>query len=338
MCRARPILPPADGREILRTRAMMQRHRIRRVVFTAVLALLACSNRVVDGSGAGSSGAATGTTTGSTTTTGTQTSLGGVATTASPEPTTAGSVGDSFGSSTSHDDDPPADPQLECDLWAQDCKPGFKCAGWANDGGDQWNATRCVPIARPSAAVGEPCTVSEWIASGADDCEIGAMCWHIDPVTLHGTCVPLCQGSEMNWSCPGLCTPCDIANEGTLLLCVPPCNPLAPTCGLGERCLGESSGWFASIACHRAPPGTSGIGELCHDSWDCVDGLLCVDDDEYPGCAVSPGCCTPYCDRAAADPCDGLVPGTSCEPFYPGDAAPAGCGVDELGLCRLPRP
>ena len=254
-------------------------------------------------------------------------------------PTSVGPGDGSDGGDAGFISDPDGDGAAQlCDTWVQDCPVGQKCNVWADDGGNSWNASKCVPIDPEPDDVGEPCTVSEWIASGADDCEIGAMCWHIDPVTLHGTCVPLCHGSEMNWSCPGLCTPCDIANEGTLLLCVPPCNPLAPTCGLGERCLGESSGWFASIACHRAPPGTSGIGELCHDSWDCVDGLLCVDDDEYPGCAVSPGCCTPYCDRAAADPCDALVPGTSCEPFYPGDAAPAGCGVDELGLCRLPRP
>lgn len=310
-------------------------HHLRPAAVAVALAALACSGRVVEGTGAGTSEGTAGSTgaSTSTTTTASQPSAETVTTSATPDPST-GTVGDGDGSSTSADDGPDGRSGSECDLWAQDCKVGFRCVGWANDGGDSWNATRCVPIARPAVAAGEPCTVADWIASGVDDCEPGTMCWYIDPATLQGTCVPMCAGSEANPLCSGACTTCNITNDGVLLLCLPTCDPIAPSCADGERCLGYSSPYAASLACHAAPPGTAAIGEACHDPEDCGDGLLCVRDDEVPGCRSTSGCCTSYCDRLAEDPCDALVAGTHCEPFFPSDSAPAGCGVEELGVCR----
>ena len=78
------------------------------------------------------------------------------------------------------------DLPTSCSTFAQDCPPGFKCMPWASDGGNSWNATRCVPIAPDPNAPGEPCTVEGSGVSGLDDCDGTSMCWDVDPDTLEG--------------------------------------------------------------------------------------------------------------------------------------------------------
>ena len=64
---------------------------------------------------------------------------------------------------------------------------------WANDGGDEWNATRCSPIADVPTQVGELCMVEGSGTSGIDDCDQGLVCWQVDPDTNVGVCHALCE-------------------------------------------------------------------------------------------------------------------------------------------------
>jgi len=129
-----------------------------------------------------------------------------------------------------------------CDVWTQDCPSGEKCIAWASDGGT-WNATRCSGIVRDPGAIGDPCTVEGSAFSGIDDCDIGAMCFHVDPETNEGTCLGLCIGSAEDPICdPG--TTCTIRNDGVLTLCLPTCNPLLDDCDEGHVCGSDESDFW----------------------------------------------------------------------------------------------
>lgn len=108
---------------------------------------------------------------------------------------------------------------LECDVWAQDCPNGQKCMPWSNDGGSQWNASRCSPVGTDPGAPGDPCTVEGTPFSGVDDCDLGVVCFEPDE-NLEGTCVGLCQGNEANPSCAQADTWCWIDPQG-FPLCLP---------------------------------------------------------------------------------------------------------------------
>src|SRR5690606_34162493 len=127
-----------------------------------------------------------------------------------------------------------------CDVWAQDCPEGEKCSAWANDGGESWNATICVPVGEDKP--GEPCTAEGSPLSGHDSCELGAMCWDVDPETLEGTCVGLCDGSEDAPTCAEPMTTCAITNGGVLNLCLPTCDPFLQDCGQTESCVDVGEG------------------------------------------------------------------------------------------------
>ncbi|MCX4243932.1 hypothetical protein [Paraliomyxa miuraensis] len=218
---------------------------------------------------------------------------------------------------------------VECDVWAQDCCAGDKCMPWANDGGMAWNATRCSPIAPEPHVPGEPCSVEGSAASGLDDCDATSMCWAVDPDTLMGECVPLCQGSEEEPVCrPG--TDCIISNDGVLILCLERCDPLAPDCGEGQHCA-----WVEDAP--QCVPGSGvpkvGPGDPCEAPYACGESLHCVPAAAFPGCAAA-GCCSPYCD--VTDPggdglCMALDPGLSCQSVFEPGAAPA--GLEHLGAC-----
>jgi hypothetical protein len=118
---------------------------------------------------------------------------------------------------------------LECDVIGNDCPKGEKCVPWANDGGKVWNATRCTPLVVPPMAVGEPCTVMGSAVSGLDDCEAGSMCFHVDPEANTGTCVAFCASDEPP-ACADEALTCVITHDGVLLVCLSPCDPMAPEC------------------------------------------------------------------------------------------------------------
>ena len=107
---------------------------------------------------------------------------------------------------------------FECDLFAQDCPEGDKCMPWANDGGDQWNATRCSPVEDDAGVIGDECTADGSGVSGLDDCELGAMCWEVDDMNM-GTCVEMCVGSSGDPLCPPG-TWCYLGSDGSLAVCL----------------------------------------------------------------------------------------------------------------------
>jgi hypothetical protein len=60
-----------------------------------------------------------------------------------------------------------------CDLYAQDCPEGEKCAPVITDGGGDWNAFICVPVSGTDMP-GDPC-IAESSADGLDSCEKGGI-------------------------------------------------------------------------------------------------------------------------------------------------------------------
>jgi len=202
---------------------------------------------------------------------------------------------------------------------------------WANDGGSSWNATRCTPVARDPNQVGEPCTVEESGVSGIDDCVLGALCWYVDPETLMGECIALCQGSEANPTCADPCTYCVITGEGAFTPCLPECDPIAQDCSEGQAC-------YPIVDAFACVPDSSGEAGAIGDEYEflnvCDPGNLCVNPELVPGCAGA-SCCTAFCDVDAQDECDALLPGTSCVPWYEGEE-PLGCITGTVGACMLP--
>jgi hypothetical protein len=123
----------------------------------------------------------------------------------------------------------------QCDPWAQDCPPGHKCAPFAEDGGPEWDDLKCVPLFEDLAQPGQPCTVEGYPTSGNDDCDLGSICFFVDPDTLAGTCVPQCDGSIEAPEC-GPDRACRISHDGVLALCLPMCDPQLDDCPEGQVC------------------------------------------------------------------------------------------------------
>ncbi len=218
--------------------------------------------------------------------------------------------------------------QIECDVWAQDCPEGEKCQAWANDGGNAWNASRCSPLAEEPGAPGDPCLVEGSGVSGIDDCDIGSMCFGVDPETNEGTCVARCQGSEANPMCPEG-TACMIGFEAELNLCLPICDPLAPACADDEVCAHSASAdpQDAPFVCQPVPPLTpQPYAAECSGLAICDVGLACVWAENVPSCAGDQRCCTLLGDTLAPPVCPDV--GQSCIPFD--DAVmegPCYCGI-----------
>ncbi len=221
-------------------------------------------------------------------------------------------------------DDDPTGP-FECSLWEQDCPPGQKCAPWANDGGSAWNATRCSPVDPNPDADGEPCTVEGNGVSGIDSCEVGAMCWDVDPDTNVGTCVPHCTGSEDAPVCADPARSCSISAKGPIALCWLMCDPLDPqACGADQGCYRLDNGFVCG-------PDASGKGggpfESCEFINACDPGTVCTVAEDVGLCGEAFQCCTPFCDLAAPNcPAD-----TSCVPAFEDGSAPP--GFESVGIC-----
>jgi hypothetical protein len=222
---------------------------------------------------------------------------------------------------------------IECDLWGQDCPEGEKCMPWANDGGGAWNAARCSPLDPNPAQVGDECTVEGSGVSGIDNCDIASMCWDVDPETNLGTCVSFCMGSEANPICEDPATNCVIANEGTLILCLPNCDPLLQDCAEGNACYPIVD----AFACAPDVSGETGVyGDVCEFINVCDPGLLCANPEFTPDCAGA-SCCTPFCDMAnpnASAECPGNAGGQECVAWYEEGQAPP--GFEDVGFCAIP--
>jgi hypothetical protein len=224
---------------------------------------------------------------------------------------------------------------FECDIFVQDCRPGEKCTGWADDGGSSVNATKCVPVADDPGGIGEPCHVQGSPLSGIDDCELGVYCWNVDPKTLEGICVAWCVGDESNPQCEDPSLECPICGDSCLPLCVPMCSPLAQDCPEGSACYPAQDAWDCAP---DASGEQGGYGDPCEFLNVCDPGLICLDSSAVPACEGTFGCCSEACDTT--DPagdlqCAGAAEGQTCQPWYEEGAAPL--GYENLGVCALPQ-
>jgi hypothetical protein len=207
---------------------------------------------------------------------------------------------------------------------------------WANDGGNAWNATRCSPVDPNADQPGEACMVEGSGVSGIDSCDIGSMCWNVDPETNEGVCVAFCLGSEGAPICEDPATGCWVPDQGVLILCLPSCDPLVQDCGEGDEC-GPQGGSAAFVCTPDASGDLGAHGDACEFVNVCDPGLFCAEAAAVFGCMDSNGCCTEFCDLAAVDPnaaCSGALDGETCTAWF--DLGHAPPGFASLGACVLP--
>jgi len=222
----------------------------------------------------------------------------------------------------------------DCDIWAQDCPDGEKCAPWASNH-DYWDATKCVPLDPNPKQPGDPCTIEESLASGVDDCDVASMCFPMDisdTETLQGVCVAFCTGSPQEPACEDPTTACGIYNDGVLPLCLPRCDPLLQDCPEGQGCyIGPET---FNCAWDGSEPGMGDPGDPCEFVNVCHPGLCCINADSVAGCQGSLGCCSPFCDTTAPNTCPGMADGEECVPYWAeGEGPPE---YEHVGVCALP--
>lgn len=229
------------------------------------------------------------------------------------------------------DPDPDTGYDNECDFWAQDCPRGEKCMPWADDGGQSWNALRCSPLDPNARAPGQACAVEGSGVSGIDNCDDASMCWDVDPETNTGVCVAFCVGGEANPVCNNACEQCSIGGDSVFALCFPQCDPLGSDCAEGNACYP-----YADIfLCY--PGGETAPGQPCEYVNVCESGAFCADATRIPGCENNIGCCSIYCDPTGDDPCEAILPGTVCVPWYEEGQDPGRCVGETLtGVCLSP--
>lgn len=226
---------------------------------------------------------------------------------------------------------------ITCDVWAQDCDEGEKCAHYTA-GASGGNGNKCVPIAADPGQNGDICDGSQ-IAQGIDDCALGHYCSFLDD-NGQGICIPMCTGSSNAPECPAGMS-CAIDNEGTLISCTQECDPVLQDCAAeiaicmpatGSPTFNCATGW-----------GSDGIteGEPCYYSNSCAEGLFCnYDPASLPNCEGDTGCCSPYCDLGMNGPdgsnpdCDPLGAGVQCVAWNLDNPPP---GLEHVGGCMIPQ-
>jgi hypothetical protein len=285
---------------------------------------VACGPAVpVDGDGTTSSGNDDAETTAPAPTTEPPPGDGTIATTASETTTTTGADSSDVESDDGghHIQDPDGSCftacDIQCDVWALDCPEGEKCMPVDDDDDDKWNRNDCRPLERAPGAVGDPCVMVVGSPFGGfDDCQLGAMCWAVDPATNEGTCAGFCMGSEANPVCLDG-ESCFIAYDGHVINCLPTCEPLAPACDPGFACV--KSNWYSDPDPFVCIPESlvadrTAYADACDDMVDCGSGLVCVDFEHVPGCDTEK-CCSLLCDPLAGNGCPELARGQLCVPF-----------------------
>lgn len=221
--------------------------------------------------------------------------------------------------------------EIECDIWGQDCSEGEKCNPWANDGGNSWNATKCVSVDANAGTPGDSCSTEGGGVSGLDSCASSSMCWNVDGETNLGTCVGFCTGSETSPICDDPTTACSITNDGVLILCLPKCDPLLQNCVEGEACYGIDE---AYICAPDVSGEMGGQGDPCGNTINACDpGFECINAAAHTSCDAA-GCCTSFCSISdPVDPCT-LDAGQSCIRVFEEGAAPP--GYEDVGVCAVP--
>lgn len=305
-----------------------------------LLLLAACQSAVPVDSNAADD---TGTSASPSSTTDTSTGDAPQGTTTAPNPSaTDPSIGDDTTATTSSDGDP-SNPgcgaflcvpdgggnPIECDTFEQDCPRGQKCAPWAGDGRTGWNATRCVPVDPDPDGIDEPCTGEGGPFSGLDTCEVGALCFNVDPDTNEGVCTPLCTGSVAAPTCEDPHRICRTNSDAILNVCIGDCDPLIPDeCPEGDGCYPVEDGF---LCVSDASGMEGGPFEPCNFPNACDPGLFCLPTDRA-GSQCDPdasGCCSPVCDLSDPD----CPEETVCESYF--EDAPV-MGYEDLGVCVTP--
>jgi len=220
---------------------------------------------------------------------------------------------------------PDVDPEPTCDMFAQDCPSGEKCAWYDPSGGSSYASTRCVPIVPEPDGVGDACTLTG-DGMGFDTCELGALCWDVDPETEEGTCTAYCIGDAANPMCPDPEQRCMGRN---LQLCLPSCCPVEQDCPPRQGCYPVSN----SFICAPDAGGDSGAFlDPCEFLNVCDPGFFCANPDVLPPCE-GPGCCAPFCDVGSTT-CAEYDPDLVCTPWFElGEAPPI---YEHTGACMLP--
>lgn len=214
----------------------------------------------------------------------------------------------------------------ECDLYAQDCRDDEKCMPWADDGGREWNASRCSPLDPLPSAPGEPCRVEGTAVSGIDNCARGSLCMGVDPETNQGTCVALCENGADDSTCTEsqLCSFVD--DVPVVSVCLETCHPLMSGCAEGQGCYPSLElfvcMWVFDFGEH---------GFACDRTNDCTPGNACITGDVVAGCATD-ACCASYCDTTQIGSCPGADTGETCLPWFGDDPPP---GLETVGVCGL---
>ncbi len=265
------------------------------------------------------------------------TSSASVPTTTTSMSTTAGDGGPTSSADDTTDDaaegdfllDPDLGSGSECDVYAQDCPAGFKCSPYATRGG-AWDAWGCFPVPDQPAVVGGLCTATDSGTSGIDSCEVGAMCWDVDPENNQGVCIALCVGNALDPFCEDPQTGCLVYNDGILPVCLERCHPLVPEdCPRGLTCYPIGG----SFTC--APDGEieGFAGAPCEFVNACDPGHACIEPERVPDCPSMAGCCSAWCDLN--DPMPECLLGQGCVPWFDRESPPP--GFETLGICSLPR-
>jgi hypothetical protein len=145
----------------------------------------------------------------------------------------------------------------------------------------------------------------------------------------------MCVGSEAVPACENPCEQCVLTGDGVVILCHPSCDPLVQECGEGQACYPFPAGDF--VCAPDASGAIGGVGDPCEYINTCDPGLFCAGVGTIPACDAAVGCCSPFCNLGAADPCPDALPGTECVPYFAAGEAPNAC-VDWsiVGACLLP--
>lgn len=221
-------------------------------------------------------------------------------------------------------------PQEPCSVFEQNCDEGEKCVPSLSP---NHSGERCVPVIG-DLGVGEACTFHGH-ETGTDDCDATSHCWPGDwgPGEHVGTCVPLCEGTPDNPSCPGqgescIGYQCNVLGQVGIPVCMLNCDVFAQDCGEGMACY--YFGGYVDYGCGVVNmPGQ--LGDPCEYANDCAPGYQCINGEYVPGCANA-GCCTAYCALGDDASCEAAVPGTGCSEAL---AQPLADGCPIYGVCSL---
>lgn len=219
------------------------------------------------------------------------------------------------------------DPTQECSIYDQDCLPDQKCMPYDSNRSGEWNSTGCFDVDPDAVGGGAPCSVVDSATSGMDNCELGFMCWHVNPDSGEGTCTEFCTGNPDSPFCEDSMTTCEIQFDDVVSLCLQSCNPVTQDCVVeGLAC------YFGTVPlCALDQSGAGGNeGDPCDALSDCSTGTQCTPASDLDACATA-SCCTPFCDVSLNDCSNGNL---SCVPLFEEGTSPP--GSEDYGVCALP--